>query len=96
MSGYETTEASGQAGVADADSDPDVADSLTLGKLIYRTRQRTGTLQRILTASRVQFDCGPLFVSIMLIAEPRRSVQVVHGGQAVNVAPLPDAINPWL
>jgi hypothetical protein len=50
MSGYETTEVSGQAGVADADSDPDFAESLTLGKLIYRTRQRTGTLQRILTA----------------------------------------------
>jgi transcriptional regulator with XRE-family HTH domain len=147
-----------------SDSDPDFADSRTLGRLIYRTRQRTGTLQRILTArtgisqpnisayelgrrqptwptfvqliaamdrrpvieigpaerelplsylldrldrqimtrrggsdgSRVQFDCGPLFVSIMLIAEPRQSVQVVHGGQAVNVAPLPDAINPWI
>jgi hypothetical protein len=50
MSGYETTEDSGQAGAADADSDPDFADSRTLGRLIYRARQRTGTLQRILTA----------------------------------------------
>jgi transcriptional regulator with XRE-family HTH domain len=219
MSGYETTEVAGQAGAAGADSDPDFADSRTLGRLIYRARQRTGTLQRILTArtgisqpnisayelgrrqptwptfvrliaamdqrpvieigpaerklplsrlldhldeairdvltvvdglpyrfesdaalqllgkqttpdivrvsavadiedltqraldrldrqimtrrggsdrSRVQFDCGPLFVSIMLIAEPRQSVQVVHGGRVVNVAPLPDAINPWI
>jgi transcriptional regulator with XRE-family HTH domain len=217
MSGHEATELPNQAGTANSDSGR--ADSRTLGRLIYRTRQRTGTLQRILTArtgisqpnisayelgrrqptwptfvrliaamdqrpvidigpaerklplsylldrldeairdvltvvdglpyrfesdaalqllgqettpdivrvsavadiedltqravdrldrqimtrrggsdrSRVQFDCGPLFVSIMLVAEPRQSVQVLHDGQAVNVAPWPDAINPWM
>ena len=43
---------------------------------------------------RVQFDCHPLVVSIEIVDELRQSVQVVHAGQVVNVAPWPDINNP--
>jgi hypothetical protein len=41
---------------------------------------------------RVQFDCYPLVVSIEIVDELGQSVQVVHAGQVVDVAPLPE----WL
>jgi hypothetical protein len=44
----------------------------------------------------MQFDCYPLVVSIEIVDELGQSVQVVHAGQVVNVAPWPDINNPRL